>query len=224
MAGCRCDACRGANAAYERARIAARAAGEWNGLVNAERTRKHVAELSARGVGRNVVADVSGVARSVIAAIASGEKQSIRARTERAVLAVTEQAAADGAYIDARETWKLVDELIADGWSKAEIARRLGYARPALQFSRRGVTVRNAFEVKRLYERLRVLPIKESRRVLELLDELSEEGFRRERVREKLEAMARAAGVELELLEPRKGRVHAAAAPLVQALHESLTT
>ena len=41
VAGCRCDLCRKANSTYERERQKARAAGDWNGIVDAAKARQH---------------------------------------------------------------------------------------------------------------------------------------------------------------------------------------
>lgn len=40
VGGCRCDACRSANSAYERDRQLARKHGDWNGLASARRARR----------------------------------------------------------------------------------------------------------------------------------------------------------------------------------------
>lgn len=220
MAGCRCDDCRRANTAYEKARAAARRAGDWNGLVSAERARKHMAILSAQGIGRRTVGDVAGVADSILFAITSGAKQRIRARTERAILAVTTQAAADRAYIDAAPTWRLLEELIADGYPKARLASELGYTTRALQISRKQVTARNAYEVERLYARLRRCDASET---LRLLAELSEEGFHHTRVQRELTVLAETKGLAGLQFTARNGRIQAAAAELVAELHARLT-
>jgi hypothetical protein len=83
LAGCRCFHCRRANSDYERERAAARAAGDWNGIVDAAPARRHILALSRRGVGRRMVAAASDVGLSVIADIRTGRKMRIRARTER---------------------------------------------------------------------------------------------------------------------------------------------
>lgn len=220
IAGCRCGDCRQANSRYETFRAAARKAGDWNGIVAAAPARAHLALLSSAGVGRRVVCDVSGVADTVLTEIIAGRKAQIRARTERAILAVTVAAAADGAYIDAKPTWKLLDALIADGYSKTELARRLGYATHALQLKRTQVTVRNAYDVQRLYERLQMC---DAGKTMALLAELSDEGFHRSRVRRLLETLAIDQGAEVPSLDVRRGRILLSTAKLVERLHAQLT-
>lgn len=124
----------------------------WDGLVPADRARKYLRRLSRRGVGRRAVAAACDVTESVLHKIATGRKKQIRASTERKILGVDKGAASDHALIDAKSTWTKVEHLIEhEGFTKAEIARRLGYASPRLQLQRERVTARNALRIDRLY-------------------------------------------------------------------------
>jgi hypothetical protein len=152
--GCRCDACRAANTQYERERGAARRAGDWNGIVDARLARAHLLKLSRQGVGRRAVAAASDVAETVLMDVRSGRKKRIRARTERRILAVTRECASDRALVDAGPTWALIDELLEERFTEAQLARWLGYDTPRLQFGRERVTVRNAADVATLHRRL----------------------------------------------------------------------
>lgn len=152
-AGCRCDLCRAANRNYARKRLQAQREGDWNGLVDAGPARAHLLSLSRAGVGRRAVAAASDVALSVIQQVRSGEKQLIRARTARRLLAVTPDMVSDRALVKPGRTHQRIKHLVEEeGFSKAEIARRLGYARPALQFKRGRMTARNVARVERLYQ------------------------------------------------------------------------
>jgi hypothetical protein len=153
MAGCRCDECRGANTLYERERKAARAAGDWNGIVSAQAARRHILKLSGLGVGKRTVADCAGVPESIICLIRSGTRTQIRARTERRILAVTKAMRGDRALVPAGPTWTRINWLLEQDFTKAQIAAELGYAKPALQIDRDFVTVRNEARVLALYER-----------------------------------------------------------------------
>jgi len=84
LAGCRCFQCRRSNSDYERERQAARAAGDWNGLVDADRARRHLRALARQGVGRRMVAAASDVALSVIADV----REWVTARNAAAVEAL----------------------------------------------------------------------------------------------------------------------------------------
>jgi hypothetical protein len=151
MGGCKCMLCRAANSRYEVGRDAARKAGDWNGIVGAGKARSHIHELSAQGVGYKAVGDACNVSKTVLAEIRSGKKRRIRQRTERAILAVTRDATADRALIDAAPTWVKINELLREGFTKAELARRLGYKSPAIQLKRFAVTAKSAMRVDRFY-------------------------------------------------------------------------
>lgn len=153
MAGCKCYYCRMANSDYERARIKARKAGDWNGFVDASKARKHLLALRKKGVGRDAVHAASGVAVSTIRDITSRAKTHIRARTERKILAVTAACREDGALVSAAQTWRLIAQLLEEGFTKQRLAEELGFKTRKLQFSRKQVTARNAARVERLYNR-----------------------------------------------------------------------
>lgn len=154
LAGCRCSECRAANTAYFHQREQAKADGNWNGFVPADKARQHMVELSAKGIGRRAVALASDVCETVISDIRRGKKTQIRAQTERKILAVTPDAASDGALVDAAPSWKLINALLAVGFSKARLARELGAKTPALQVSKKQVTVRKAYDIRRMHDRL----------------------------------------------------------------------
>lgn len=153
MAGCRCDACRKANSQYENERQQARRRGDWNGIVPADRARAHLQALSRQGVGRRAVQACTDVADTVLSAIRSGEKKRIRARTERLILQVTRDQAADHALISGRRTRYLIQLLLDEDYTEEFLAQRLGYTTGRLQFTDR-ITVRNAARVERLYQEL----------------------------------------------------------------------
>jgi hypothetical protein len=155
-ARCRCDDCRRANTAYERERAKARAAGDWNGLVDAGRVREHMRKLSAAGVGRRKIADISGVAETVLQDIRNGSKTKIRARSERAILAVTAEAGLDDQTLLAGQVaHRQIAELVALGFTRAELARRLGHRAPALQYKTTKLRARTIARIDRLYRELR---------------------------------------------------------------------
>ena len=153
MAGCRCFNCRRSNSDYERERKLARAAGDWNGIVPAKRARQQLNKLRRAGVGRRAVRLATDISDTVLQDIVAGRKTNIRARTERAILAVTASAASDGAYISASRTWSQVNQLITEGFTKARISLKIGQGGRALQLGKKQVTVKNAAAVDRLWRR-----------------------------------------------------------------------
>lgn len=155
IGGCRCDACRRANADYEKARAQARRRGEWNGLVDAAEVRKHLRRLSDAGVGRRTVADISGVGESAIAELANGSKRQLRAMTAKRILDVTAEAALnDATVVSAKPTWVLIRRLVAEGFTLGELAVRLGCKTRALQLRRDRITARTALRVARFYNQI----------------------------------------------------------------------
>lgn len=154
LAGCHCDACRAANSAYERDRIAARAMGDWNGIVSADKARRHIKKLSRLGVGRRAINAATDIADSIIFEIRAGKRKNIRARTERLILGVTTDIRGDASLVPAKPTWVLIDQLLAAGHTKSEIAFGLGRKTPALQINKTQVTLRTEAAVKRLHAKL----------------------------------------------------------------------
>ncbi len=154
MGGCHCMLCRAANSRYETTRLAARRNGDWNGLVPAAKARRHLVRLARLGIGRRAVAVAIGISDSILHEIKRGRKVQIRARTERRILAVDRCPCAGGHLVQAEETWRMIERLLREGFSKAELARRLGYRSPALQLRRDRIVKRNASRVARFYHRI----------------------------------------------------------------------
>jgi hypothetical protein len=151
MGGCKCMLCRAANSRYETERSLARSNGDWNGIVSAAAARRHIRRLSTLGVGYKTVADAASVARSIVMKIRSGERERIRQRTERSILGVNRKAYAGGALIDADPTWRKINKLLEEGFTKAELACRFGLKTRALQFKHFEVTAKTAARVDRFY-------------------------------------------------------------------------
>jgi hypothetical protein len=156
ISSCRCVPCRAANSRYESHRRAARLRGEWEGLVDAAPVRAHLQRLSRHGVGYKSVAVACDVSRTVLAAVKNGRRRKVRAGTARKVLAVDAGAAAAKALIDGRPTWRLINELLSEGFTKQELARRLGSRAkaqpPKLQIRRDRITAATAARVRRFYD------------------------------------------------------------------------
>lgn len=156
VAGCRCETCRLASRAYETARRAAIRAGTWefNPFVSAKPAQRHIRQLQRRGIGKKSIANFSGVAYSTIDYVRSGAKKTLRAKTAKRILAVDASCALPGTRVPIAETLKRVDWLLSEGFTKSDLARRLGYSSPSLQFLYRHagtVTAETADLVERLY-------------------------------------------------------------------------
>ncbi len=125
----------------------------WNGLVPADDVRAHLKKLSRQGVGYKSVAVAADVSKTVLANILFRDQQQLRAQAAKRVLAVDADALADGARVKAGPTWRRLNRLLSEGFTKTELARRLGSkARtPALQFKGRYVLAKTAARVERFY-------------------------------------------------------------------------
>jgi hypothetical protein len=151
IAGCRCDDCRKSNTLYERLRAAARRNGDYNAMVPAARARTHILKLRRQGVGLRAIAAATNINRSVLQGIVSRRRGHCWTRNERKILACTPAIAGDHALISARATWRRIEQLIEEGFTKRQLARRLGKQSDALQLGRERITVKNAAKVERLH-------------------------------------------------------------------------
>lgn len=127
-----------------------------NPLVLVGRARSHIRRLGRAGVGYKSVADAAGVSRTICADVLAGRRKHIRKATEAAVLGVTKDAIADGAQVDAGPTWKILDALLARGFTKTFLAAQLGSSGnpPALQIKRARCLASTALAVAKLGRRL----------------------------------------------------------------------
>jgi transcriptional regulator with XRE-family HTH domain len=130
---CRCTACRGAAAAYQRHRTRMQAYGRWQPLVDAEPARLHVRALMAAGLGWERIARLAGVPKTTVASLLYGlggrpASKRIRPQTADALLAVTAEldAMAGRRPVDGTGTRRRLRALVALGWPQAELARRMG--------------------------------------------------------------------------------------------------
>ncbi|MBV9611697.1 MAG: hypothetical protein JO091_04460 [Acidobacteriaceae bacterium] len=164
-------------------------------MIPARRVRDHLFALSAQGIGYKTVGDAAKVGKTILQEVRSGRRKHVREETERRVLAVkAEDVTHDRILVDAVPTRKLIDELIAEGYAKAQLARWLGSKTPALQIAHRDkVRARTALDVKRLYIRLKGEPQPKSRgggRLIasgptwRLIDQLLEDGYSQKQLAE----------------------------------------
>lgn len=153
VAGCRCALCRKANSVYQCGRARAQKAGDWNGIVPADRAREHMLELSRLGIGRRAVGAATDIADSILHQIRKGIRKNIRARTERLILGVTLECASDKTLISAKQSRRIVKLLVEEGYTKTFLAEKLGYKTRAIQMFDQ-ITVRNAARFRKLHEEL----------------------------------------------------------------------
>ncbi len=160
--GCGCQRCRAAKVGYNRRRRQAisRPDEVWLPYVSAQPARRHLAALSAGGVGLKTVAQLSGVSHGALSKIVYGEpgrdrppSRRVRPQTLAAILAVKLGDAAGKQRLSAAPTWQLIDELVAAGYGRGQLARALGSTAtvPKLQIGRRSVLASTARSVEVLH-------------------------------------------------------------------------
>lgn len=156
--GCRCDLCRAANSAYEKAR-AQRVEPSY---VPAGPARAHLVWLSEQGIGIKSIAKVAGVSHGALSKLVHGDygrrtppSRRIRPQTAERILALTpSRFAGTGTREPAGPILALVDRLIAAGVPKVRIAERLGQTGPALQLGRQLIQRRNASIIREMVAEL----------------------------------------------------------------------
>lgn len=164
---CRCPECTAANRAYERHRQRAirRPDGDWQPYVDAAPAREHVEWLRSCGIGLKTLAGLAGVPHGSLSKLMYGDparrmgpSKRLRPETSRRILAVMPWAAAGAQRVPAARTWRLLNDLIARGWTRAELARRLGKQTRALQFGDQLVLASTARAVEQLHTELAAQP------------------------------------------------------------------
>lgn len=123
----------------------------WDGLVPVARAQAHLRALSERGVGYKAVAAASDVAHSVLCRVLAGEG-SIRASSERRILAVDETVRADHSVIDGARVREILATLRARGFTFTHLARVMGMSLG--QVSNQARRARTTAATLHAYERL----------------------------------------------------------------------
>lgn len=157
---CRCEECTVANRTYAREldrkerRVRYGIEEASPAYIDASEARKHLLWLSSVGVGKRRVSQLTGISASAIDKLRQGNRTKCRQSTADKILAVGRSKAADGAYVDAKATWRRIDDLLANGWTKTAIARAIGSKAkvPALQLSRSRVSAKHARAIEQLHE------------------------------------------------------------------------
>lgn len=122
-----CAECRAAGLEYLRLRRLERKVGNFQGLVSAAKTRRHLQALTEEGCGTRLIADLAFVSRTLIMQILRGKKK-IKAASERSILAIKSKdiTANDGALIDSAKTKEILAELRDGGYTWEQLSAWLG--------------------------------------------------------------------------------------------------
>ena len=161
---CRCIPCSQANSAAEHRRRRLRAYGRYDKYVDAGPVREHLAYLAASGIGRKRVALLAGVGSGTLADILYGHggrtpTRRVTREVAAKVLAVTATPAvlAPGAQIPNIGTARRLQALMTLGWSRAQLAGRVGVNASGFRFllhGTHGTTVATAAATVAAYDEL----------------------------------------------------------------------
>ena len=160
---CRCDPCRQAQREYNRRRVRAIARPDetWCPYIDAEPVRDHIRWLATCGIGLKTLTTLAGVPHGTLSKLVYGDRarhmapsKRVRPATAHKIMAVMPNHAAGAQRVPAAPTWRLLNELIDLGWSRAELARRLGHQGPGLQINRNRVYASTARQVEQLHAQL----------------------------------------------------------------------
>ena len=166
---CRCQPCTIANRLYarERDRTERRVAYGIEApaviFIEATETREHIQWLRKVGVGRRQIHATSGVALSTIQKIGSGQLLKIRPKTADRILAVGRHRAAGGTLVDAKPTWRLINDLLKHGCTQTQIARHINHNARALQISKTKIRRSTAEAVQQLHDQIMFRIVEERR-------------------------------------------------------------
>jgi DNA-binding CsgD family transcriptional regulator/DNA-binding Xre family transcriptional regulator len=168
---CPCPPCRAANRAYENNRSRQALYGRWAPFVDAAPAREHVRACMAAGLGTRRICAISGVSRAALVSLLYGTQRTsgppvpatrIRPETAERLLAVqiSTDNLAGGVCVDAIGTRRRLQALVAIGWSRAELGRRIGVTPQNFTslLATGQVTVRTAAAVRALYDALSMQP------------------------------------------------------------------
>jgi hypothetical protein len=153
--GCRCRECRTAANVYNIKLQRRRDRGEETLQDNSE-AAEHILWLRSQGIGLRAVAAATGLQRLTVWKIARGETRRSRPETISRIMAVGTHMRKAGSLVDAEPTWRLIDDMLANGFTRTRIAAELGSTakRPALQLKRDKIKQSNADQVREVYDRL----------------------------------------------------------------------
>ena len=154
QAGCRCLLCSAANARYAADRRRACARGEWNGWVKPDAAKAKLDALEARQIGYRQAAKLAQISPMTAWKIRAGKSVYIRAHVERAILGIEKPSLAHGVKVNSYRTRHLLLCLTKEGYSRRDLAWRLGLQSGRLGLDHEACTVRNALKVRVLFARL----------------------------------------------------------------------
>jgi hypothetical protein len=123
------------------------------GLVSAEEVMKHLKLLSRYKIGLRAVAAATDISILTLRSIRNGKKSVIRRKNAEKILAVDKNVISDHALVPASKTWRQINQMIEEGYTRQFIARNLGVNSGRLSINDAQVCAITASRVERLYKR-----------------------------------------------------------------------
>lgn len=145
--GCRCEPCTAANTIYQKRR-------RGGAYIDPTPVAEHLEFLSRNGIGKRTVAAIADIDQSTVYRIRRGGKLIRRDTAERILRIHVLAARAHTRHVPAERTHRLIDGLVAAGWTRTGIAKALGYRSPALQLNHPTITTVNAAKVDAFVRRV----------------------------------------------------------------------
>ncbi|GAA0637580.1 hypothetical protein GCM10009535_12490 [Streptomyces thermocarboxydovorans] len=158
--GCRLPECVNRYRQWNRNRVDAIKAGQWQPLVDAEPVRRHLRMLGRHGISIRQAAVLAGISpRSLHPLFHRPVRHTVRPEIARAVLAIDPEQVTP-TRVDATGTARRIQALVADGWPMKHLANPLGlypsYVPALISRSEEGKPIRatTAAKVADAYTRL----------------------------------------------------------------------
>lgn len=123
-------------------------------LVDASTAQEYLQYLSEEGIGTRAVHESSDIARHILVEISTGQRRRIRRSTEQKILEVTAEAVADGALVDPEIAQMQIVELLREGFSAADLARRIGISKKLYPMKSRKMRASTATKINRFYRQI----------------------------------------------------------------------
>jgi transcriptional regulator with XRE-family HTH domain len=150
--GCRCDKCKKSRSEYEAKRQQIRREEGSNVWIATDQVKAHLEFLRKNGIGLRTVCQYANIARSTLVRILNGKNSKIRKHRAQTILDVDLKCINGGTLVSSVPSRRIIKSLLAEDFTKKEIAKRLGYRTRAIQFAKtKKMTARTARRLERFY-------------------------------------------------------------------------
>jgi hypothetical protein len=155
--GCRCQPCTEANRTYARnldrhkSRVRYGIEQPIERFCDPTEAQNHLEWLRTNGIGLRTVTNTTGLSRKTLFEIRRRTVTRILITTHNKILSVGLHRAPNASLIPADQTWRLVNELLDEGWTGGRINRAIGNNSYALQLGKIRVQRSTAKKIEELH-------------------------------------------------------------------------